>query len=302
VTVLVALGANALVAIAKSFAAVLTGSASMFAEAAHSWADTGNEVFLVIANRRSQRPADRAHPFGHGREAYLWSLFAAMGLFVSGAVVSVTRGVHELFSPEPTGAFAVGYAVLAVSFVLEALSFAQAVRQAGAEARSLRRDLLEHVLVTSDPTLRAVVAEDATALVGLTIAGAGMVAHQLTGSAVPDAIGSILVGLLLAGVAVVLINRNRAFLVGQEASPRLRAAVLGALSGDPDVARVTYLRVEFVGPRMLAIVGDVDLVGDDTEASLAMRLRAVERRLRASPAVAGVLLSLSAPDEPTISD
>ena len=297
---LVAFGANLLIAVAKSAAAALTGSASLVAEAAHSWADTGNEIFLLIANRRSRRPPDLAHPFGHGREAYVWSLFAAIGLFVAGAAVSVTYGVQELIHPEPAGHFAVGYAVLAVSFVLEGISFRQSVRQARPEAESMQRDLIEHVLATSDPTLRAVFAEDSAALIGLLIAAAGLGAHQLTGSPVPDAAGSILVGVLLAVVAVVLINRNRRFLVGQEADPRVRAAALQALLDEPEVARVTYLRLEIVGPRMVSVVGDVDLTGDDTESHLAIRLRALEARISASPAVAGAVLSLSAPDEPTL--
>jgi cation diffusion facilitator family transporter len=299
-TVLVAFAVNLLVAAAKSVAAVLTGSASMLAEAAHSWADAGNEVFLLIANRRSRRPPDLAHPFGHGREAYVWSLFAALGLFVAGAAVSVTHGVQALITPEPAGHFAVGYVVLAVSFVLEAISFLRSVRQAKPEAESMQRDLIEHVLATSDPTLRAVFAEDSAALAGLVIAAAGLAAHQLTGSPVPDAVGSILVGVLLAVVAIVLINRNRRFLVGQEADPRVRAATIRALLEAPEVARVTYLRLEIVGPRMVSVVGDVDLTGDDTESHLAVRLRALEARISASPAVAGAVLSLSAPDEPTL--
>jgi cation diffusion facilitator family transporter len=300
VTVLVALGANLLVAVAKSVAAVVTGSASLTAEAAHSWADTGNELFLVVANRRSARPPDRAHPLGHGREAYVWSLFAALGLFVAGGAVSITHGVNELRAPAPADDFVVGYVVLAVSFGLEGTSFLRSVRQAMPEAQTLHRDLIEHVVATSDPTLRAVFAEDAAALIGLVLATAGLAAHQLTGSAVPDAIGSILIGLLLVVVAVVLINRNRRFLVGQEADPRIRAAVLQALLDLPEVARVTYLRLEVVGPRMISVVGDVDLSGDDTESRVAVRLRALEAKIRASPAVADALLSLSAPDEPTL--
>jgi cation diffusion facilitator family transporter len=299
-TVLVALCANALVAAAKSVAAALTGSASMLAEAAHSWADTGNEVFLLVANRRSRRPPDRAHPLGHGREAFVWSLFAALGLFVAGAAVSVTHGIQELVDPAPAGDFVVGYVVLGLSFVLEGVSFLQSVRQARPVAQALQRDLIEHVLATSDTTLRAVFAEDAAALVGLVVAAAGLAAHDVTGSPVPDAVGSILVGLLLAVVALVLINRNRRFLVGQETDPRVRAAAIRALLADPDVARVTFLRLEFVGPRMVAVVGDVDLVGDDDEPNLAVRLRALEARISASPAVAGAVLSLSAPDEPTL--
>ena len=111
------------------------------------------------------------------------------------------------------------------------------------------------MLATSDPTLRAVFAEDVAALIGLVLAAAGLGARQLSGSAVPDAVGSILIGLLLAVVAVQLINRNRRFLVGEEADPRLRVAVLQALLDMPEVARVTYLRLEVVGPRMIASPG-----------------------------------------------
>jgi cation diffusion facilitator family transporter len=296
-TVLVAFSANLLIAVAKSAAAVLTGSASLVAEAAHSWADTGNEIFLLIADRRSRRPADEAHPSGHGREAYVWSLFAALGLFVAGGAVSVTHGVTELIHPEPAERFGIGYIVLAVSFVLEGASFLQSVRQARSEAASLQRDLLEHVMATSDPTLRAVFAEDSAALTGLVIAGAGLGAHQLTGSAAPDAVASILVGVLLGVVAVVLINHNRRFLVGQEADPRVRSAAIRALLAMPEVARVTYLRLEVVGPRMIYVTGDVDLTGDETESHVAVRLRALEAKFCASPAVAGAVLSLSAPDE-----
>jgi cation diffusion facilitator family transporter len=299
-TVWVAFGANLLVGLAKSFAAVVTGSASMLAEAAHSWADTGNQVFLIVANRRSRRPADRAHPLGHGREAYVWSLLAALGVFVAGAAVSVTHGIQTLITPEPATDYIVGYVVLAFSFVVEGISFLQSVRQARPAAEMMGRDVIEEVMATSDPTLRAVFAEDGAALAGLVIATVGLAAHQATGSATPDAVGSILIGSLLAVVAVVLINRNRQFLVGEEADPRVRAAAIRALLEMPEVARVTYLRLEIVGPRTVSVIGDVDLVGDDTESNVAVRLQALEARISASPAVAGAVLSLSAPDEPSL--
>jgi cation diffusion facilitator family transporter len=299
-TVAIALTANVLIAVAKSIAAVITGSASLLAEAAHSYADSGNEVLLMIANRRSRRPADAAHPFGHGREAYVWSLLAAVGLFFAGAAVSVTHGVQELLAPESAGDFVVGYVVLAVSFALEGVSFLRSIRQAKPEAESFQRDLIAHVMATSDPTLRAVFAEDAAALVGVVIATAALGAHQLTGSGKPDAIGSILIGGVLAVVAIVLINGNRRFLVGEEVDPRVRAATLQALLAMPEVDRVTYLRLEIVGPRMITVIGDVDLVGDDVESHVAVRLRALEAKISASPAIAATVLSLSAPDEPTL--
>src|SRR5215472_14707500 len=140
-TVLVAFAANVLIAVAKSAAAAVTGSASLVAEAAHSWADTGNEIFLLIADRRSRRPPDRAHPLGYGREAYVWSLFAAIGVFAAGSAVSVAHGIQELIHPEPASHFLIGYLVLGVSFVLEGISFLQSVRQARPEAESMQRDL-----------------------------------------------------------------------------------------------------------------------------------------------------------------
>jgi cation diffusion facilitator family transporter len=300
VTVLVALAANLLVAVAKSVAAAITRSASLTAEAAHSWADTGNEVFLLVANRRAARPPDAAHPLGHGREAYVWSLFAALGLFVAGGAVSITHGVNELRAPSPAEHFAVGYAVLGISVVLEGTSFLRSVRQATPEAESLQRDLIEHVMATSDPTLRAVFVEDASALLGLLLAAVGLGAQQLTGSVTPDAIGSILIGLLLVIVAVLLIDRNRQFLVGEEADPRVRRAVLQELLNLPQVQRVTYLRLEVVGPRTISVIGDVDLAGDDVESNVAVRLRSLEALISASSAVAGTVLSLSAPDEPSL--
>jgi cation diffusion facilitator family transporter len=301
VTVAIAFASNLLVAIAKSFAAALTGSASMVAEAAHSWADTGNEIFLIIANKKSRRAIDPAHPLGYGREVYVWSLFAALGLFVAGSAVSITHGIHELVTPEPASDFLIGYIVLGFSALLEGTSFLQSVRQARREATVLRRDLVTHVMGTSDPTLRAVFAEDAAALLGLTIAATGLALHQITGSSVPDAIGSILVGLLLGVVAIVLIGRNRAFLVGQEVDPRVRSVAIEGILTLPGVRRVTALRLEFVGPRQVYVVADVELA--DTGAGmddLAIRLRALEARISEAPVVVATTLSLSAPDEPSL--
>jgi cation diffusion facilitator family transporter len=298
VTVLLAFTANALVAVAKSFAAVLTGSASMVAEAAHSWADTGNEVFLLVADRRARRRPDRTHPLGYGREAYVWSMFAAVGLFVAGAVISIVHGVQELSAEEGEASFTIAYLVLGIAFVLEGVSFLQAFRQVHQQAGELDHTVLRHALDTSDPTLRAVFAEDAAALVGIVIAATGIVLHQVTGSPVWDAIGSILVGVLLAVVAFVLIDRNRRFLVGMEVDPLIRGYVLERISAMPGVSTVGYLHVEFVGPHRVYIVASVDLVGDEVESSVADRLRALEHRLEQDDAVVEAVLTVSRPGEP----
>jgi cation diffusion facilitator family transporter len=285
-TVLIALGANLLIAVAKTFAAALTGAASMVAEAAHSWADTGNEVFLYIAARRSTKQADPRHPYGYGRDAYVWSLFAAFGLFVIGAGVSIMHGIQQLIDPSPPTASS-SPTSCSRSRSSSRASFLQATRQSTREASASHRDLLDHVMSTSDPTLRAVFFEDAAALIGLVIAFAGILAHQLTGSATPDAVGSILVGVLLAVVAILLIRQNRRFLVGAAVDPDLRAAALQRLLAHPAIAQITYLHIEYVGPGRVFLVAAVDLAGDPAEHEVAATLNSIEDELAATPRVAG---------------
>ena len=165
-----------------SVAALLTGSASMTAEAAHSWADAGNEVFLLIADKRSRRGRDATHPYGYGRDVYVWSLFAAFGLFTVGAVVSIMHGISELGSDEPASDSLIAYLVIGVSFILEGVSFLRSVHQLRGTAAAADQDVLEHVLATSDPTVRAVFFEDAAALVGLVLAVGAIVLGTLLGS------------------------------------------------------------------------------------------------------------------------
>ncbi len=299
-TVLVALASNVLVAIAKAAAALLTGSASMWAEAAHSFADTGNQGLLVVAQRRSAQPRDETHPRGFGREAYVWSMLAAFGLFAVGAVLSILRGIQELRNPEPTTSFGWAYAVLAFAFVVEGTSFAQSARQGSREAKVADRDLLEHILATSDPTLRAVFVEDFAALIGIVIATLGIVGHQLTGSAIPDAVGSILIGLLLAVTSVLLVDRNRRFLVGEVVDSRIRAAALQRLLDLGPILSVSYLHLEYTGPKQVMLLARVDLVDDRPESQVAARLAENERALEIRPEFSQVVLALSHPGDPPL--
>lgn len=298
-TVLIALAANAVIAVAKTAASMLSGSASMLAEAAHSWADTGNQVLLLIADRRSSRPADASHPMGYGREAYVWSLLAAVGLFTVGASVSIWHGVTEILhgAESEEAGYWLSYIVLSIALAMEGFSLVRAARQLRREAHRYDRDLLEHVLATSDPTTRAVFAEDSAAVIGIVIAFAGIGLHELTGNAVWDGIGSILVGVLLAVVAVVLIDRNRRFLTGEPGSDELRDAVAARISRLPDVADVRYLRLVFIGPKRLFVVASVDVVGDHAESDVARTLRRLERELESDPNIADAVLTISARDD-----
>lgn len=300
-TVVIAFFANLAISVAKTVVAMVTGSASMLAESAHSWADTGNQVLLYVADRRGRRPADPSHPLGYGREAYMWSLMAAFGLFTAGAVVSVWNGVSKLSaSSEEDVSYTWAYAVLGLAFLFEGASFFQAFRQTRREAKELERDVIEHALQTSDPTLRAVFAEDSAALIGLVVAAVGVFLHQVTGDPVYDAIGSIVVGLLLGVVAVLLINQNRRFITGQESDPRLRELTIERLKQLPAVSRVAYLRLEFVGPRQTLLVASVDIEGDQPESKVAYRLRELERELETESYVREAILTLATPDEPSI--
>ncbi|MBP3976700.1 cation diffusion facilitator family transporter [Microbacterium sp. BLY] len=299
-TVVLAFLANILVAIAKTIAAVITSSASMVAEAAHSWADAGNEVFLLIADRRGAKTKDARHPLGYGRNAFVWSLIAAFGIFTAGSIVSIMHGIQELSDTGPVESPVVAYAVLGIAFVLEGASFTQAMIRSRRLARQRGSSTWDFVLETSDTTLRAVFFEDSAALIGLVLAGGSILLHQLTGVAAWDAIGSILVGVLLGVVAVILIGRNIAFLVGSSVSSTLRSRVGTALLEMDEIERVTYLHIEYVGPNRLFLVAEVDLAGDAREHDVARRLREVEQRIEAYDAVETVVLSLSVDDEPSL--
>jgi cation diffusion facilitator family transporter len=258
-TVVVALAANLGIALAKLAAAILSGSSAMLAESFHAMADTGNEVVLLIAQKQSELPPDDDHPLGHGRAAYFWALIAALGVFVTGALLSIREGILELLHPSETTSFLVAYVVLAISLALESVSLLRAYRQLRREATDLERGFTEHVRLSSDPIARAVFAEDAAAVAGNVIAGAGIALRELTGSRIPDAVAALLIGLILGYVALELARRNGDFLIGRRAPANIVADVRRVILGQPGVTGISELVVTFLGPRQLRVLARVDI-------------------------------------------
>ena len=262
-TVMVALVANLAIAVAKITAGLIGGSSAMLAEGAHSVADTTNQVFLLISLKLGRKAPDEAHPFGYGKERFFWSLLAAVGIFVSGAAFSVYEGVHGLLSGESEVAgYLLSYLVLGVSFLAEGTSWLKAVRQLQGEAKKAGRGLLEHVRLSSDPTVKTVFSEDTAALIGLLLAAGGLALHQITGQAYWDAGAAIAIGVLLAVVAYVLGRDTKEMLIGESAPALLRTQILTDLDGHPEVERVVEVRTMLIGPNAVLVAARLDMDDD----------------------------------------
>lgn len=258
-TVLVALGANAGIGVLKLVAGVLTGSAAMFAEAAHSVADTATEALLLTALRRSEREPDREHPFGYGKERFFWALIAAVSIFVSGAVFAAYEGIAAMLGEKQEQTLAwVAYAVLAVSFVLEGISWARAVRQVRREARKDEVTPAQWLRGTDDPTVKTVFFEDSAALIGLLLAFAGVGLHQLTGSSFWDGLASLLIAVLLTAVAYILGRTNKGLLIGRQADRRTVYQLRDALAGRPEVEQVVDLLTMMIGTDRILLCARLD--------------------------------------------
>jgi cation diffusion facilitator family transporter len=290
-TVVIALLANVCVAIAKFIVALFSGSSAMMAEAFHSVADTGNEIFLLIAQWRGREPPDEDHPLGHGREPYFWALIASLGIFVTGTLLSLRQGVSQLRHPTETEHFVAAYVVLILSFFIEGSSLLQAYRQINKEAGSLRRRFWQHLDLMSDPVARAVFAEDSAAITGNVVALIGIGLHQVTGSPLPDGIAAIVIALILAYVAFDLTRRNRDFILGRQGSPEIRDSVRGIIVSQPGILSVSELLVPFIGPRQLWVIARIDVDDRLGAAQIEKLLRDTESELKSqSPYIAGAYL------------
>jgi cation diffusion facilitator family transporter len=260
-TVLIAGAANLFVGVIKLVAGILVGSSAMLAEAAHSAADTLNQVFLLASLRQSARPADAKHPFGYGQERYFWSLLAAFGIFIAGAGFSIFEGLLALNHTSSESPL-LAYLVLAAAALAEGTSLVRVLVQYRGEARRSHTEMLDQVRSSPDTTVKTALFEDSAAMVGLALAGFGLAMRQVTGSPVWDGAASIAIGCLLIVVAVRLGMDNKEYLIGRAADPRTLKTIRNEIDQTPGVDRVVDLRTMYLGPDHLMVAGRVDFGGD----------------------------------------
>lgn len=263
-TVLTALATNIAIAIGKTVAGIATGSSALLAEAGHSFADTANQVFLLIGINLSDTLPDEEHPHGYGKEAFFWSFLAAIFIFVAGATFSYYEGIRTLVEEHvhhrSTFQLALGFGILAMAFLFEGVSFSIAVRglRAGAKRRgwALRRYIRE----SPDLSTKTVFFEDGAALTGLVLAALGLGLAELTGSEAWDGAASVLIGLVLTVAAVVLGLQARNLLLGAAAHPDTRRLIRMTVLAFPEVIALPRLLTMQIGPSSVLVTGEIAVV------------------------------------------
>ena len=290
-TVVLAGSANLAIALAKLAAGLFAGSAAMLSEAAHSMADTITEVFLYVALVRGRQPADEEHPFGHGKESFVWAFIAALFTFIGGAGFSIYHGITSIVADEPSGDFLWSYVVLVVSFLAEGTSFLRAQRQVAGESRRWGITRSRFLRLTPDTTVKAVYFEDSAALVGLVLAGLGLALTQITGREIWDGLSSVAIGVLLLLVAAILARSNVSLLIGRSVPRAVHNQISADLVAIPIVVAVPTLLTMQVGPDEILVAAKVDFDDNVTGGEIEAASDEAERRLRERfPAIRYVFL------------
>jgi len=277
-SILFALGANFAIALAKSAGAVFTGSASMLAEAIHSFADCGNQALLIWGLRSAKQAASPDHPLGHGRAIYFWSFIVALMLFSMGGLFSIYEGVHKLHDTEPVKYAWVAVGILAFGVAAESVSLWGALREIDKERGAL--SLWQWFRTSRQSELLVIFGEDLAALGGLVLALGFIALAMITGNPMWDAVGSISIGVLLVLVAIMVGIEVKALLIGQSAEPQVLARLRAHIEAQPEVAQVYSLITQQLGSEiMVAVKARMQPVGSD--AALIAAINAVEARMRA---------------------
>jgi cation diffusion facilitator family transporter len=280
-TILAAMAANLAIAIAKGFAGLIGHSAAMLAEAAHSVADTMNQVFLLVSLSLGSRRPDEEHPFGYGKERFFWALLAAVFIFVSGAVFSLFEGLRTVLggAAEET-AFVISYVVLVFSLLADGTSLLRAISQVRKEARDAGEPLRRYLRNSNDPTVRTVLYEDSAAVTGVVLALVGVGLHNLTGQRAWEGVASIGIGVLLIWVAYTLGRDTKHLLIGEAARPEQRKLLRATIARHPEVEEVLELLTMYLGPNDLLVAVRLDLQDDLTAREVEELSNRIDHELR----------------------
>eukprot|EP00008_Paramoeba_atlantica_P015654 CAMPEP_0201476448 /NCGR_PEP_ID=MMETSP0151_2-20130828/1645_1 /ASSEMBLY_ACC=CAM_ASM_000257 /TAXON_ID=200890 /ORGANISM="Paramoeba atlantica, Strain 621/1 / CCAP 1560/9" /LENGTH=546 /DNA_ID=CAMNT_0047856805 /DNA_START=80 /DNA_END=1720 /DNA_ORIENTATION=- len=260
-TVLVAIVGNMLVTASKSVAFFVTGSASMLSEAIHSFADVGNQMFLAVGIRRSQKSPDSLHPYGYYYERYIWALISGVGIFFLGCGVSIYHGISEILEPNEVQSLSVAYGVLGFAFVVEGLTFLMALSQVRQSATKIGMSLKQYIARGPDPMGVAVLAEDGAAVFGVTIASGCIALAQFTENPIWDGVGSIAIGSIMAVVALFLIQKNREILLGVSIPKEHMNMIIRRLEGEKIVKSVKDVKAVVIGSDSIRFKAEIDFHG-----------------------------------------
>ena len=278
VAIFAAIAANLAIAVTKFIAAFFSGSSAMLSEGIHSLVDTGNGALLLLGFRRSQRPADPQHPFGHGKELYFWSLIVAVLIFALGGGMSVYEGVTHLSHPhqsEPTW----NYMVLGIAFVFEGVSSFFAFRAFRKELRG--RGVFRAIRASKDPTTFTVLFEDTAALLGLVVAFVGIWLGHLLGNPYLDGVASIVIGLILASVSALLVYETHGLLVGESVDPQTLEEIRAIARADEAVEEVRKSLTMHFGPSDVLLTLGIQFKQDLSAQGVADAINRIEGKIRA---------------------
>jgi cation diffusion facilitator family transporter len=277
--ILAALFANAGIAVSKFIGFLITGSSSMLAESVHSVADTSNQGLLLLGMKTSQRKATKNHPFGFGRDRYFYSFIVALVLFTLGSAFAIYEAIHKIQHPEDLTSPIVAIVILVVAIILETFSFRTAI----VESRKVKGDAgwWQFIRQSRTPELPVVLLEDAGALFGLIFALFGVGLAVITGDAVWDGIGTLMIGILLGVIAIILIIEMKSLLIGEGATPREFEAIDTAIVGGR-VERLIHIKTQYVGPDELLVAAKIALAPGLPLAEVASEINDAEARIRAA--------------------
>ncbi|MER7355283.1 cation diffusion facilitator family transporter [Nonomuraea dietziae] len=285
--IIAALAANLAIAVAKFVAFLFTTSSSMLAESIHSVADSGNQALLLLGGKRAQRARTKEHPFGYGRERYFYAFVVAVVLFTVGAVFSIYEGIHKIELRGDVESPQWAFGVLIFAIIAEIFSFRTAIKESNLVRGN--QSWVSFIRHSKSPELPVVLLEDLGALLGLIFALFGVTMAVITGDGLWDGIGTLMIGILLAVIAIVLAIETKSLLLGEGASPDVETQIRSALEGAPEVSRVIHMRTLHLGPEELLVAAKIAVDHDDTAADVARGIDEAEQRIRAAVPIARVI-------------